>query len=557
MPSEINDLIGQVIGKYRLTSLLARGGMSVVFLGQSRNNLQSPVAIKILLPSTSFTPEARHFSKARFIREIRTTTHLHHEHILPVLDYGRVNELPYLVMPFISGGTLATRLAVEDGTLPFTEIATILAQIASALDYAHQQGVIHRDIKPNNILLDEQGKVYLTDFGIARRFDSSRNTMDQAPTSLTMTGEVIGTPAYMAPEQLIEAQVGPTADIYALGIVLYWLVTGRLPFHASNPLATAMRQLHEDPQPPRLLRPALPEPAEAAILCALAKDPAARFVSAGALAQAFEAGVHGRWAEGVAVQYGPSGQGELAIPASPTIHSATTISSTQMRPILSTRQPSRPVRLIHTLPHARLALSRLLMIGIICLAVLVGGLTGLWAVHSSLPGGSAPGTLLKTQSAAHHVSSRTTPSIDVKGNDVSASQSGSGAAPWHFFTQGRVSQPPVVFDSGVYVGTGDGYVYALRTSDGVLLWTYHAGSSVATPLTVAHGVLYFSSVHNYVHALRLDTGTRLWIYHTPSPIISPATVAGGVDYVYTRDGTVYLLQASSGNLLTTTTALSW
>lgn len=557
MSSELDDLIGQVIGDYRLTYLLARGGMSVVFLGQPQNNSQPPVAIKILLPSASLTPKERNFLKARFMREIRTISSLHHEHILPVLDYGKVDELPYLLMPFISGGTLATRLAAEHEPLPFTEIARILAQIASALDYAHQQGVIHRDIKPNNILLDEHGKVYLTDFGIARLFDSSRNPADHDPTSLTMTGEVIGTPAYMAPEQLMEAQAGPPADIYALGVVLYRLATGRLPFYASNPLATAMLQLHEDPPPPRLLRPALPEPAEAAILCALAKDPDARFSSAGALAQAFEAGIHGRWADEVSAPLIRSDQRESALPAAPTIFSATTTHSTRVRPILSTRQPSRTVRRVHALPRVWLAIRGLLILGIICFAVLLGGLAGRWVMYSSLPGNSTPGTPVKTQSAAPHVPSAVASSVDVNGNDVSAARSGSGATHWHFFTQGRVSQPPVLFDSVVYVGTNAGYVYALRISDGSLLWAFHAGSGVATPLTVANGVLYFSSMHYYVDALRLDNGTRLWTYHSPNPIISPATVARGVDYVYTRNGIVYLLQASSGTLLSSTTALSW
>ena len=155
------------------------------------------------------------------------------------------------------------------------------------------------------------------------------------------------------------------------------------------------------------------------------------------------------------------------------------------------------------------------------------------------------------------LSQQETISVSARANSVYALP-GAGQSPlWTFSANGQVNQPPVLFNSVVYIGTDSGYVYALRISDGSLLWAFHAGSGVATPLTVANGVLYFSSMHYYVDALRLDNGTRLWTYHSPNPIISPATVARGVDYVYTRNGIVYLLQASSGTLLSSTTALSW
>src|SRR5262249_33232809 len=148
-------------------------------------------------------------------------------HILSMLAFGEVQGLPYLVLPYMEGGTLAARLAQQGGPLPLEELARSLTQIASALDYVHQQQLLHRDLKPSNILLDAQGRSYLADFGIVRFTDLGH-------TTLTGTGQVLGTAAYLAPEQADGSVVGPEADIYSLGVVIYEMVTGRLPFQAQS-----------------------------------------------------------------------------------------------------------------------------------------------------------------------------------------------------------------------------------------------------------------------------------------------------------------------------------
>ncbi|MGZ6362897.1 MAG: serine/threonine-protein kinase, partial [Ktedonobacterales bacterium] len=284
--------LGMTVETYRLLSVLGTGSMSVVYLAQRLDDVRVLVAVKLLYSQTVSTPEDWAAIRMRFQREARAASKLRNENILPVLSSGDVNGVPYMVLPVIVGGTLATRLANHPQPMPLGEIARYLTQLANAIDYAHEQGVVHRDIKPSNILLDEHGHVYLTDFGIARLFDSGDNALTrESAQTLTRTGQVLGTPYYMAPEQIKGRPIGPACDIYALGVVLYQLVTGQVPFHGDTPLAVALQHLQEPPSPPGLMRSELPAPVEAVILRALAKDPEDRYATATELAVAFEAGL--------------------------------------------------------------------------------------------------------------------------------------------------------------------------------------------------------------------------------------------------------------------------
>ncbi|MBV9232049.1 MAG: serine/threonine protein kinase [Chloroflexi bacterium] len=297
------ELPGRILAGYRLLEILGRGGMSIVLLAQRvefhtiNPETTEKVAMKILLPSDFAMMDEFVSFQSRFLREAQAAHQLHHAHILPVLDYGEEDGTFYMVMPLISGGTLAHTVDSAPGLLPLDEVASYLSQLASAVDYAHQQGMIHRDIKPGNVLIDERGNVYLADFGIVHLFDSGSGSVDEAPTTLTTAGKMFGTPAYMAPERYMGEPAEPATDIYALGVLLYQLVTGQVPFKADNPLAVGMKHLNEEPPLPRFLRPDLPEPAEAAILKALAKQPSDRFATASKLAAAFEHGLEGKWDE--------------------------------------------------------------------------------------------------------------------------------------------------------------------------------------------------------------------------------------------------------------------
>jgi formylglycine-generating enzyme required for sulfatase activity len=204
---------------------------------------------------------------------------LQHAHIVQLLDYGQTDDAVYLVMELLNGGSLAKLM--RRGPMPLETARRILEQVASALDYAHQRGVIHRDVKPHNILIDEEGCVHLTDFGIAKLLAET--------TALTQSGIAIGTPAYMSPEQWQGKPCDGRTDLYALGVVLFEMLTGRLPFTGDTPASLLYAHLCEPPPPIRSLRPRLPLGVETVVNTTLAKDPAQRYASAGDLAAAYKA----------------------------------------------------------------------------------------------------------------------------------------------------------------------------------------------------------------------------------------------------------------------------
>jgi serine/threonine protein kinase len=284
---------GREIAGYRLLHVLGAGGASEVYLAQRLDDPGELVAMKILRPLVGLDPASVAAIEARFLREAQAARRLAHPHILPVLAYGREDDLDYRALPFMPGGTLTTRINAHTRGMPLPLAADSVVQIASALDYAHERGVIHRDVKPANVLLDADRRLLLADFGVARVFESTRQS---ALPTLTVEGQLVGTPAYMAPEQLDGPRVSRQADIYALGVTLYQMVTGALPFEADTPIALAMRRLQTEPPPPRRDRADLPAPAQAAILRALARRPEDRYATAGALARGFDAGVRGQLA---------------------------------------------------------------------------------------------------------------------------------------------------------------------------------------------------------------------------------------------------------------------
>jgi serine/threonine-protein kinase len=237
---------------------------------QQHNRL---VALKVILPHLRHN---REFVE-RFQREGRNAATLRHPHIVPIYESGVAEGSPYLVMAYVEGGSLADRLHWQQGPLPLHRTAELLSQIAAALDHAHQHGVIHRDVKPSNILLADDNKALLSDFGIAKAAWDSR---------LTESGDLLGSPPYMAPEQAQGKSVDQRTDIYALGVLLYELTTGRPPFQG-NATAVLYQHVHETPRAPHQLNPSLPPKAERVILKALEKNPQRRYKTAGGLAYAF------------------------------------------------------------------------------------------------------------------------------------------------------------------------------------------------------------------------------------------------------------------------------
>lgn len=261
-----NPYTGKTLGPYRLLEQIGRGGMATV-LKAYQPSMDRYVAIKIL--PGHFTQD-KTFAD-RFIQEAHVLARLEHPHILPVYDYGEQEGVAYLVMRYVDTGTLHDVLA-RSAPMDLHEIVRLMEQIGRALGYAHSLGVIHRDVKPSNVLIDDRGNAFLTDFGIAKLVAGTAH--------LTGEGVAIGTPAYMSPEQVMGKPLDYRSDIYALGVMLYEMVTGHVPFDAETPMAVMLMHVHNPLPLPRQSRPDLPEVIERVILKALAKLPEDRFQSA-------------------------------------------------------------------------------------------------------------------------------------------------------------------------------------------------------------------------------------------------------------------------------------
>src|SRR5713226_2347412 len=274
-------LIGTVLGTCTLQQVIGQGGMGAVYLAQ-QSRPRRQVAVKVLLPLTPLPPNQLAAFLERFRRETDAVASLEHPNIIPVYEYDEYNGLAYLVMPFISGGTLRDVMDLE-GALPLPKVVSYLEQVAAALDFAHSRGVIHRDIKPANILLTPEGRLLLTDFGLVKVISEGQ----VARVRLTGAGAPVGTPDYMSPEQVMGIEVDGHADQYSLGIILYQMLTGSTPFQGETPMQIAAQQLHSQPPSPRMFRTELPHAAEQVMLKTIAKRPGDRYTNALELATAF------------------------------------------------------------------------------------------------------------------------------------------------------------------------------------------------------------------------------------------------------------------------------
>jgi serine/threonine-protein kinase len=254
-----------LLGRYEVGPLLGAGGMAEVYEGHDRL-LARRVAIKILLAQYAHDPAFL----ARFRREAQAAASLSHPNIVGVFDTGSEGDTWFIVMEYIDGRTLKDIIRAE-GALYWTRAAEVAADVAGALAVAHARGIVHRDVKPGNVMLTTEGKVKVMDFGIARA---------TAVPSITQTSAVVGTAQYIAPEQAQGLEVDARSDVYSLGCCLYEMVTGQVPFTGPTPVAIAYRHVREDPTPPRALNPDVPVPLERVCLKAMAKRPEDRYQTA-------------------------------------------------------------------------------------------------------------------------------------------------------------------------------------------------------------------------------------------------------------------------------------
>ncbi|ABU56706.1 serine/threonine-protein kinase [Roseiflexus castenholzii] len=352
--SATTPLIGATIGNYEIQALIGSGGMATVYRGFD-HNLGRAVAIKILSEEARAHPGF----VDRFRQEARIIANLRHPNIVQVYDFGVHNGMPYMVQELLPGPTLEQRItdAVCNGRpLSLDEIVAITRQLAAALDAAHAAGVIHRDVKPANAMWNALGSLVLTDFGIARNMLASGNQ--------TQVGMVVGTPGYLSPEQAQGLPVTPASDIYSLGVVVFEMLAGRLPFNGDTPMSIAIQHIQTPPPPLRTLRSDIPPAIEAVVLRALAKDPAARFERAEQFAAALERacltstpGVAATAIHQQATAIWQSG-GAAVKPASPSIPAAASAP-----PVVETRASPKQERRFSLLPLLGGAFALLLLVG--------------------------------------------------------------------------------------------------------------------------------------------------------------------------------------------------
>jgi serine/threonine-protein kinase len=260
--AEISTLRKVTGDRYRILKRFASGGMAHVYLAR-HSHLERDLVVKVLHAHLARDKEMAE----RFRREAEAACQLVHPHICPILDYGAVGEAVFIVLPFLTGGSLADRL-IKERTIPHGTTAAVAAQVACALDHAHRQGIIHRDIKPDNVLFDADGNSYITDFGIATARFHGR---------LTGTGRAMGTPHYMSPEQAMGKLIDGRSDIYAIGVMMYEMVAGFPPFDGADSYSVGYKHVHEQPVSLEVVDSRTPPALNTMVLKCLAKNPAERY----------------------------------------------------------------------------------------------------------------------------------------------------------------------------------------------------------------------------------------------------------------------------------------
>ncbi|HET8912272.1 MAG TPA: protein kinase [Ktedonobacteraceae bacterium] len=281
-----SELLGKTLGSSTLDRLIGRGGMGAVYLAQ-QSRPRRAVAIKVLMPGAVLLEEEQHAEfLTRFRREADAIAALDHINIMPLYEYGEEGQLAYLVMPYVTGGSLRDALE-KQGKFSISEALPILEQAAAGLNYAHERGIVHRDLKPGNILFHSDGRALLADFGLAKMIRGTNELEPETLTALTTAGMVVGTPEYLSPEQANAMPVDQRTDIYSLGIVLYQMLCGRLPFTGATPVAIAIKHMMEQPPSLSAINQSIPKSIEAVIMKAIAKNPDDRYKHANDLVEAY------------------------------------------------------------------------------------------------------------------------------------------------------------------------------------------------------------------------------------------------------------------------------
>ena len=482
------SLIGQHLGSYRLLHFIGAGGFAEVYLGEHLY-LGTQVAIKML------HTQLANSDIDTFRREAHTIARLQHPYIIRILDFNVEDATPFLVMDYAAGGTMRERYP-KGTTVPLPIIVSSTEQIADALQYAHNEKIIHRDVKPENILLDKHDNVLLSDFGISLTTEDAYFQMPQ---------DIIGTAAYMSPEQ-IQGQLQPASDQYSLGIVVYEWLGGTCPFEGSRTEVWS-QHLYEPPPPLREKVPTICPEVEYVVMTALHKDPTQRFSNVRAFANALQQAYQVR---------------KMRTGISLYLQIDHTKSVTELGPT----QPSIPAYQTDNTAPAR-------------------------PPGAGKPQGGSQKWTFETRGPVYSSPTVVNGVVYFGSNDhhLYALDTMSGQKLWSFRAGNRVESSPMVVNNTVYFGSNDHHLYALEASSGKLKWSFPTSKAVYSSPIVVNGIVYCGSEDGNLYALDARSGRKLWSFRSGHAVYSSPTAANDIVYFGSDDHQLYALDARRGQKL--------
>ncbi len=483
------------IGRYKLLKELGKGGMGVVYLGENVET-GDRVAVKLLPPELTRTSKY----VERFRREALAVSQFEHPNIIKVLDVGEENGVHFFAMEYLEGPTLRDLLK-QRGRLTISEAVRVTTAICDALDLAHSRGIIHRDVKPDNIMADADGTFKVMDFGIAHAEEGTR---------LTVTGTIMGTPEYMSPEQASGGPVDRRSDIYSMGIVLYEMLTGKAPFRAETALEVLQMHITKIPEPPKLLNPEIPGNVANVIGKMIEKQPANRYDSFRHVMNALNQAIP----ESMRASVGAPPR-ELRRPSA-----------------VPAAQPSgiraRKRVVVHVPATMKVALAASILLNFIlfgCLALEMGKLP-----ETAKPARAA--FKIGGQMFAPPVVSANMLFLGAEDGTLYAYDLQEGATSWTFHANDKITAAPVADGNRVYVGSWDQHIYALDAGNGGnLIWKCNIGGCVFATPVLSDGTLYVCARDGRVFAIDAETGREKWKADAP---------AGGKLSPTVRNGSVFV-----------------